>query len=169
MALLFLYLGKEDNSRMNIISAHFSPCIREEIDPKYPTPKEILLPRRGTSSSAGYDFYCPYEVIVPAHGSAFIPTWVKCLDMPEDKVLKIFIRSSLGIKRGLSLSNGTGIIDSDYVWCIGISVYNRTDEDVVIGEGERFAQGIFENYYLTSDDAPIENARTGGFGSTGKK
>ncbi len=154
---------------MNIIPAHFCPCSREEIDPKYPTPKQILLPRRGTSSSAGYDFYSPYDVVVPAHGTAFIPTWVKCLGMPEDKVLKIFVRSSLGIKKSLSLSNGTGIIDSDYVWCIGISLYNRTDEDVAIGEGERFAQGIFENYYVTADDEPLEAERKGGFGSTGKK
>ncbi len=169
MTLLFLCLVEEDNIAMNIISAHFCPCTREEIDPKYPTPKQILLPRRGTSASAGYDFYSPYEVVVPAHGTAFIPTWVKCLDMPEDKALKIFVRSSLGIKRGLCLSNGTGIIDSDYVWCIGISVYNRTNEDVVIGEGERFAQGIFEDYYITADDSPLESSRTGGFGSTGKK
>lgn len=154
---------------MNKISAHFVLCTREEIDLKFPTPKEVVLPRRGTPRSAGYDFYCPYDVVVPAHGTAFIPTWVKCLDMPEDKVLKIFVRSSLGIKKGLCLSNGTGIIDSDYVWCIGISLYNRTEEDVSIASGERFAQGVFEDYFIADDDEPIETSRTGGFGSTGKR
>lgn len=154
---------------MNRISAHFVACSREEMDPRYPTPAAIVLPRRGTAHSAGYDFYCPYDVTVPAHSAAFIPTWVKCLDMPGDKVLKIFVRSSLGIKKGLSLSNGTGIIDSDYVWCIGISLYNRTDEDVTLSAGERFAQGVFEDYFVTEDDDPIEDERVGGFGSTGRK
>ncbi len=154
---------------MNRISARFVACSREEMDPKFETPEEIVLPRRGTPHSAGYDFYCPYDVLVPAHGTVFVPTWVKCLDMPQDKVLKVFIRSSLGIKKGLCLSNGTGIIDSDYVWCIGISLYNRTEKDVSIARGERFAQGIFEDYYTIDGDSPLESQREGGFGSTGKK
>ena len=168
--LLFLSAQEEDNLTMkNVISAHFVACSREEIDPKFPTPKEILLPRRGTPRSAGYDFYSPYQVVIPPHGSVFIPSWVKCVDMPEDAVLKIYIRSSLGIKKGLCLSNGTGIIDSDYVWGIGVSIYNRTDAEVKIEEGERFAQGVFERYFIASDDCPIEGERVGGFGSTGKK
>ena len=168
--LLFLCLGEEDNFPMkNVITAHFVACTREEVDVKYPTPKQILLPRRGTPRSAGYDFYSPYEVIIPPHQSVFFPAWVKCIDMPLDAVLKIYIRSSLGIKKGLCLSNGTGIIDSDYVWGIGVSIYNRSEQEVKIEEGERFAQGIFEHYLITADDAPIENERVGGFGSTGKK
>ena len=168
--LLFLCRLEEDNLGMNnVISAHFVACTREEVDAKYPEPKEIILPKRGTPRSAGYDFYCPFDVVIPPHQSVFIPSWVKCIDMPEDAVLKIYIRSSLGIKRGLCLSNGTGIIDSDYVWNIGISVYNRGENEAKIEAGERFAQGIFERYLITSDDAPIESARTGGFGSTGKK
>ncbi len=168
--LLFLCFLEEDNLAMkNVISAHFVACSREEVDAKYPTPKQVILPRRGTSRSAGYDFYSPYEVVIPPHQSVFIPAWVKCIDMPDDVVLKIYVRSSLGIKRGLSLSNGTGIIDSDYVWGIGISVYNRGDQEAKIEEGERFAQGIFEHYLVTCDDDPIESSRFGGFGSTGKK
>lgn len=153
----------------NVISAHFVKASREEVDAKYPSPAQIILPRRGTAKSAGYDFYSPYSLSIAPHSSVFIPTWVKCLDMPSDVVLKIYIRSSLGIKKGLCLSNGTGIIDSDYVWNIGISIYNRSDETVSIEEGERFAQGIFESYLLTCDDEPLESQRLGGFGSTGKK
>lgn len=168
--LLFLCLLEEDNCRMdNVISAHFIACAREEVDAKFPAPKQIILPRRGTPRSAGYDFYSPYEVVIPPHQSVFFPAWVKCVDMPEDVVLKIFVRSSLGIKKGLCLSNGTGIIDSDYVWGIGVSIYNRSDKEVKIEEGERFAQGIFEHYLITCDDKPIESERIGGFGSTGKK
>lgn len=168
--LLFLWVLEEDNLGMeNVISAHFVACSREEIDSKFSTPKAILLPRRGTPRSAGYDFYSPYQVTIPPHGSVFFPAWVKCVDMPEDVVLKIYIRSSLGIKKGLCLSNGTGIIDSDYVWGIGVSIFNRTDTEVKIEEGERFAQGVFERYFITCDDDPIEGERIGGFGSTGKK
>ena len=168
--LLFLCFLEEDNQRMNnVISAHFVACTRDEVDSKYPTPKQIILPRRGTPRSAGYDFYSPYEIVIPPHQSVFFPAWVKCIDMPTDVVLKIFVRSSLGIKKGLCLSNSTGIIDSDYIWGIGVSLYNRGDNEVKIEEGERFAQGIFEHYLITCDDEPIESERTGGFGSTGTK
>lgn len=153
---------------MKKIPAHFELCSPEEV-PNYPYPEHPLLPRRGTSRSAGYDFYCPYAVSIPPHQRVFVPTFVKCLDMPEDKVLMIFIRSSLALKRGLSLANGTGIIDSDYVWGIGINLVNQSDETQTIEAGERFAQGIFLDYFVEEGDEPLSSTREGGYGSTGKK
>ncbi len=152
----------------NVISAKFVTCALEEVNTTLGAPKEIVLPRRASSASAGYDFVSPYSIDIPPHGDAVIPTFVKCIDMPKDKVLKLYVRSSLGIKRGLMLSNGTGIIDSDYVWCIYVSLYNRGDAVAHIEEGERIVQGIFEDYYVIEGDEPIAEERKGGIGSSGK-
>ena len=34
--------------------------------------------------------------------------------MQDGEVLLLYVRSSVGIKRGLVLANGTGVIDKDY-------------------------------------------------------
>lgn len=133
-----------------------------------------IIPKRATKGSAGYDFYnTDKTVVVPAHGTARIVTGIKA-QMEKDMVLLIYIRSSLGIKFGLMLSNCVGVIDYDYYnnndteGNIIVKLYNTTDNDVFIEPYERIAQGIFTKYYTTDDDN-VTATRTGGVGSTGKK
>jgi dUTP pyrophosphatase len=108
-----------------------------------------------------------------------LPPGIRCLvptglifDIPEGHVLKMFIRSSVALKKGLVLSNGTGIIDSDYVEPSYIIVTNVTDCLVTIENGERLAQCILEptiSYDLveTKERPAQKTDRDGGFGSTG--
>lgn len=132
----------------------------------------VILPKRGTAHSAGYDFYNPNDIVIPSHGSAVIKTGIKCY-LDFDKYLALHVRSSMGIKKNLMLKNITGIIDSDYVdnesneGHILIGVYNYGDSDVSIKSGDRIAQGIINSYYTTDDDNTTK-VRTGGVGSTGK-
>ena len=130
----------------------------------------VILPERKTKKSAGYDFSTPLKIRIPAKSKLMVWTNIKAF-MQDDEVLLIFIRNSIGIKKGLGLANGTGIIDADYFnnsdneGNIGISLVNDTNEDVVLEKGERFAQGIFLNY-LMSDNGNSHHDRDGGFGST---
>lgn len=130
----------------------------------------IILPKRQTKNSAGYDFYVASDTIIKAHSIALIPTGVKAY-MESDEVLKLYVRSSMPLKKGLTLANNVGIIDSDYYenkdndGHIMIQVMNFTDNDILIKKDERIAQGIFLKYLLADDDATNEE-RTGGFGST---
>lgn len=135
---------------------------------------EIKLPTRATAHSAGYDFYLPCDVTIPPRcSSGIISTDVKAY-MQEGEVLLLYVRSSIGIKKGLVLSNGTGVIDKDYYsnpdndGNIGISLRNETDETVVLSKGERIMQGVFVNY-LVADDDKATGERNGGFGSSGSK
>ena len=135
---------------------------------------EIKLPRRASKHSAGYDFYLPYEVTIPPHCSTgIIPTDIKAY-MQEGEVLMLYVRSSIGIKKGLILANGTGIVDGDYYsntdndGNIGIALRNETDTIVVLEKGERVMQGVFVNYLVTDDDN-TNTERAGGFGSSGQK
>ncbi|WP_235836348.1 dUTP diphosphatase [Enterococcus timonensis] len=144
--------------------------------------QEIQLPTRATKASAGYDFKAAQKVVVPSLFAALsrgekiaptlVPTGVKAF-MPEDEYLALVIRSSNSLKRGLSMPNGIGIVDSDYYNApaneghIFFQLINFGTEDVVIEKGERIGQGIFHKYFLTDDDS-TDTARTGGFGSSGK-
>ena len=132
--------------------------------------KSIILPKRQTKNSAGYDFYVAEDTLVKAKSITLIPTGVKAY-MEDDEVLKIYIRSSMPTKKGITLSNNVGIIDSDYFenpdndGHIMIQVINFSDNDLVIKKDERIAQGIFLKYLLADDDN-TNNVRSGGFGST---
>lgn len=139
---------------------------------KYPD-IDILIPKRSTKHSAGYDIHTPVKIVIPAGGiSESIQTDIKAY-MLDDEVLEIYPRSSLGFKKGLMLINTIGIIDSDYYsntkndGNIGFKLKNLTDGEVVIEAGEKIMQGIFKKYLKTSDDNTLEE-RTGGIGSTGK-
>ena len=91
--------------------------------------------------------------------------------MESDEVLKIYVRSSMPMKKNITLANNVGIIDSDYYenpdndGHIMIQVMNFGNEDVLIKKDERIAQGIFLKYLLADDDNTT-NSRFGGFGST---
>lgn len=131
---------------------------------------KIKVPSRATSSSAGYDFYLPYDLVIKPKESILVKTGIKAC-MENDEFLMIVIRSSLGVKKGLQLSNNVGIIDSDYYNNIDneghimISLKNCSDIAVTLMCGERIAQGIFLKYLKVDDDSN-QNARLGGFGST---
>ena len=131
---------------------------------------DIILPKRQTSKSSGYDFYLPYDVEIKKGEQVFIKTGVK-VKLEDDEFLAIFIRSSMGIKRGLNLSNQVGIIDSDYYGNVDndghimVAVRNISNDDVFLKKHDRICQGIIMKYLVTDDDK-TSSTREGGFGST---
>lgn len=133
----------------------------------------IALPERKTACSAGYDLAAAVAAELPPGKLALIPTGLKAY-METDEFLGIHIRSSLAIKRGVSLANSQGIIDADYYnnpdneGHIFIAVRNDSDSPVRIERGERIAQGIFYKYLTADHDTEPAGQRAGGFGSTGR-
>ena len=130
---------------------------------------EIVLPKRATSGSAGYDFTCPVDIIIKPNELVKIPSGIRC-KFENGYVLNIYPRSSLGFKYQLCLANTTGIIDADYYNALNeghiiIALVNRGNKDIIIKKGERFVQGIFFKFY-TVDEEDVTNVRTGGFGSS---
>lgn len=134
---------------------------------------DTVLPQRGTTKSAGYDFFAYEDGIVMPGGKKWFRTGIKAY-MQEDEVLLCVPRSSLGFKHGIRLSNGTGVIDSDYYnnetneGEIQVSLHNTSDKEFVIKKGDKIFQAIFVNYLTVDDDKPQSEKRTGGIGSTGK-
>lgn len=137
---------------------------------------DIKLPTRATSGSAGYDFYAIEDIELPAGELTRISTGVKC-EITPFMVLILANRSSNPSKKNLILSNGIGVIDSDYFENpdndgeIIFEFYNTSKETVEIKKGEKIGQGFIVHNIRVENDV-VENPdaeRTGGFGSTDKK
>lgn len=133
--------------------------------------EEYILPKRSTKKSAGYDIFLVNDIVLKGNESRVVFTDI-CAYMPDDEVFKIYIRSSIAIKKGIVLTNQVGIIDADYYkneknyGNIGLPLTNTTDSTMFIKAGTKVAQGIFEKYYITDDDE-TNTERKGGMGSTG--
>ena len=133
--------------------------------------ENIMLPRRATAGSAGYDFIAPYDFSLDVGEEIVIDTGIRA-KIAEGWVLVILPRSGSGFKYGVRLANTAGVIDSDYFNAdneghIFIKMTNLGDKPLSIEKGKAFAQGVFVEYGITIDD-DCSSSRHGGFGSTDK-
>lgn len=132
-----------------------------------------LLPQYATPGSAGLDLcaYIDEDVVVNSGETVKIPTGL-VIELPgPDVVALICARSGLAAKHGIGLTNGVGVIDSDYRGEMHILLVNQGTESFCIHDGDRIAQMLFVPVYiaqLTEAEELGETKRgTGGFGSTG--
>ena len=137
--------------------------------------ESIKLPERTTERSAGYDFFSPIKFCLKPGERMVIPTGIKVyFNETESKMwhLQLFVRSSLGVKQDIVLSNGTGIIDPDYYGNPSnegdmlMALYNRGYNYRHFDVGDRIMQGVFMLHGLAEGDVAT-GQRCGGVGSTG--
>jgi dUTP pyrophosphatase len=130
------------------------------------------VPRYETSGSAGMDLRADLKASITLGPleRAMIPTGLY-LELPAGYEAQIRPRSGLAAKRGLSLLNSPGTIDSDYRGEIKCIVVNLSNEAQTIESGERIAQMVIARYEQITWE-PVESLSEtargeGGFGSTG--
>lgn len=147
---------------MNYMEGH----IKEAYD-------NIVIPVRKTKYSAGYDICTPIDISLPSGQRRVIPTGIKAVFAPEEMDtwhLQMYVRSSVGIKDGVVLTNGTGVVDPDYYTGqndgdMMLALLNTSDKLVKYKAGDRICQAVFMIHGLTSDDKAVGD-RVGGIGST---
>lgn len=143
----------------------------KDTDTKY---EDIIIPKRSTKFSAGYDFYMPYDLTIKKNEVVLIPTGIKVM-LNSDEFLGIYIRSSLGFKYNLRICNQVGIVDSDYYnntsneGHIFVKLKNEGDNDIILKKHDRYVQGIIQKYYIVDNEKEIEDIRVGGIGSSGRR
>ena len=133
------------------------------------------LPSYKTDGACGMDLRANLEeskILKPLE-RAMIPTGL-FFEIPKGIEGQVRARSGLSLKKGITLINGIGTIDSDYRGELGILVVNLSDEEVTIEDGDRIAQMVFMAYEVAhwvqveSLDELSETERgEGGFGHTG--
>ncbi len=130
------------------------------------------LPAYETVASAGMDLRADLEkaVIMKPMERALIPTGL-FIELPDGFEAQVRPRSGLAIKKGVTVLNTPGTIDSDYRGEIKVILINLSEEDFSINSGDRIAQMIISKYEKvqwehTSEIMGTERGQ-GGFGSTG--
>lgn len=130
------------------------------------------LPEYQTEGSAGMDLraWLPEPVLLQPMERKLIPTGLY-IALPQGYEAQIRPRSGLAIKRGLSLVNTPGTIDSDYRGEIMVPIINLSTEVQELTDGERIAQMIVARYERAEwepAESLGETARgAGGFGHSG--
>ena len=136
--------------------------------------REIPLPQFATPGSAAMDLRACIDrpVTIRAGERTVVPTGLAMALPSADYVALLFARSGLGIRKGVCLSNGVGVIDSDYRGEIGVWLVNLSQEAYTVQPGDRIAQlmvvPVERPTVSLVEDLDDTSRGSGGFGSTGR-
>lgn len=136
--------------------------------------RELPWPQRATEGSAGMDLSACIEedLIISPRQLVRIPTGIAIALPGPEYVALVYARSGLGIRHGIALSNGVGVIDSDYRGEIQVGLTNLSDVPYTIHPGDRIAQLVVTPVVLPElervEELDDTDRGTGGFGSTGQ-
>ncbi|KAL4967940.1 dUTPase-like protein [Aspergillus stella-maris] len=125
-------------------------------------------PTRGSAFAAGYDIYASKEIIIPSKGKALVDTGL-AIAVPEGTYGRVAPRSGLASKNFIDV--GAGVIDADYRGEVKVLLFNFSETDFTVKEGDRVAQLVLERIFTPEVVVVEELAESvrgaGGFGSTG--
>lgn len=137
--------------------------------------EKAILPKYGTDFAAGADLFALLDeesLTIKPGETHFVKTGI-ALEIPNGYAGFIYARSGLSCKKGLAPANKVGVIDSDYRGEIIVALYNHSNSERVIEQGERIAQIVIEKaeqFLFVETDELVETERgVCGFGSTGNK
>ena len=136
---------------------------------------DVELPVYKTSGASGMDLMAfiaeggPIKIL--PNSSYLVPTGLS-VAFSEDYEVQIRPRSGLAAKKGITVLNTPGTIDSDYRGEIKIILFNHGKEDFIINNKDRVAQMVLSPVIKIEleeiDNLPDTLRGHGGFGSTGK-
>ena len=162
---IIYWLPKLEGNPYNLLSFQteaYTDSAGLTIDPAPDTLIRVFLAWKGLDA--------PVEVAPRALVS--IPTGIAIALPSAEYVALVFARSGLGIKHGIALSNGVGVIDSDYRGEIRVGLTNLSDTPYTVRPGDRIAQlavmPVVQAELERVDSLDETGRGTGGFGSTGK-
>ncbi len=132
------------------------------------------LPAYQTSGSAGMDLraWIQDSIVIKPLERMVVPTGLY-IALPVGYEAQVRPRSGLALKKGLTVVNSPGTIDSDYRGEIMVGIINLSTEEQLIEDGERIAQLIVAEYttinWQITDSLTDTDRGAGGFGHSGTK
>lgn len=133
-----------------------------------------VIPHRATTGSAGLDLCACIDSPIEINPGqlVLIPTGIAIALPSESYGAFIYARSGLATKYGICLSNGVGVVDSDYRGEISVGLCNVGNTAYTVQPKDRIAQLVvmpvcpMDTIEVATLDSTARGA--GGFGSTGK-
>lgn len=131
------------------------------------------IPSYETLGAAGMDVRA--NIMAPiclAPGERILVPTGLYLEIPNGLECQVRPRSGLALKKGITVLNTPGTIDSDYRGEVGVILINLSTEIFTIEPNDRIAQLVFcpviQVTLIETDALESSDRGTGGFGSTGK-
>jgi dUTP pyrophosphatase len=135
--------------------------------------KDIELPGyQHFGEDAGLDLHAAEEVTIKSGAYKLIKTGLK-IAVPKGYAAFVYPRSGLALKKGVTVLNADGVIDSGYRGEIGVILINHGSDDFNINFNDRIAQLIIQKVntikWKEVDNLSASQRGEGGFGHTGVK
>jgi dUTP pyrophosphatase len=141
---------------------------------KFVNKSDNPLPGYETAHSAGMDLraWCQEVIVLKPLERAMVPTGLY-IELPEGFEAQVRPRSGLAAKKGVTVLNSPGTVDSDYRGEIKVILINLSTEDFEIHSGDRIAQMVIARHerIIPLEAKVISDTQrgAGGFGHTGVK
>ena len=127
------------------------------------------IPKYAHTGDAGADLTASQKMLIPPRDRLLVTTGIH-LEIPEGHVGLIWPRSGLAVKKGIDC--GAGVIDSHYRGEVKVLLFNHSDKEFQIEQGDRIAQLLIQKVervqFLPVDQLSETTRSQMGFGSTGK-
>lgn len=129
-------------------------------------------PEYQTEASAGMDIRAFLNDPIDIHPGKFklISTGIHIKILPGFEI-QVRPRSGLALKKGITVLNSPGTIDSDYRGEIGVILINHSNQNFQVKSGDRIAQLVISKHEKISwknvNEIDSSTRGEGGFGSTG--
>ena len=139
---------------------------------KKPGFEDLELPRYMSPGAAGMDILAAIdeEVILQPGEIRFIPSGIY-IALPNGYEAQVRPRSGLALRKGLSIVNSPGTVDSDYRGEVGVILINLGKAPIEISRGMRIAQMVIQEVVIgeweTVEELDETSRDSGGFGHTG--
>jgi dUTP diphosphatase len=134
---------------------------------------EARLPEQQHPGDAGWDLRALEAVAIPPGGRCLVRTGL-AVAIPEGWEGQVRPRSGLALRRGLTLLNSPGTVDSGYRGEVCVILLNTDGETQSIEAGERVAQMVIapvasDVEIIDAESLPESQRGEGGFGHTGHR
>ena len=135
---------------------------------------DYALPSYETKGSAGLDLRANIDnpIVLQPLDRALIPTGL-FMELPVGYEAQIRPRSGLALKKGITVLNSPGTVDSDYRGEVGVILINLSSVDFTINPGDRIAQMVIAKHehadWVEVDGLSSTERGEGGYGHSGDK
>ena len=130
--------------------------------------EDSIIPTKANHSDAGWDLYSIDNLLIEPNSRALVKTGIS-FAIPDGHVGLIWPRSGMAVKYGIDVY--AGVIDAGYRGEVSVCLFNSSDKDFYIQQGDRIAQILFQtvsqNKLIEVSDLSHSDRGQEGFGSSG--
>lgn len=129
------------------------------------------IPFYAREGDAGMDLYSCEDYVLKSGERKLFPTGL-AFEIPRGFEMQLRPRSGLALKKGISIVNSPGTVDSGYRGDVGLILINHGQEDFEIKIGDRIAQAVLNKIetaeFVEVSELDESDRGSGGFGHSGK-